>query len=611
MVFTGDHFNSPPAIDKLEETGVLSTMRANDLRQLPLQDTDLLLHEAGAPPIHTPLNVLLKLPSEVKKRLYVVHTSALPDGCELKVAPTGTKGTIRLDLHDSEKKRVPTGRLGGESIPEDIPLDGTDIMFKSLLTNNEYDYEDLGKDIFSPSFSAGTLSKSSAPGARSQRMSFVGKSSNEPPLVSLRPPSSTDAWFILNLLSAVPFITSLSYAHSMEVLESARVDAFCMNDIVVLASRRTEVLCVVWEGTCMERDHSDITNQAPFSDNGRPAGRRGKGLRSENSMLQVVQGRHRPLTEKELNTRRRVGVWQAGDWTGPRSLQPEKRLSGESATSESHDIVAMSKQGVKAITIEMSKLHAILKDGSSLYRRHLSKRARLAHKKALQRSDSGPSRHNIDIENISVMELIESNLALAKLSAVQKRHLESLTEGPVILNSDQPLWSDGDRVDKAFIIVAGTVSFVSRRKRQGEEPKGNEVRDTDSEIRRDRFADKMLARMHSRKAISSGVAFTRGHFLGDVSKMVSGLLADKKEHHDDDFHDGMETYEVFNEGLDLSNHDDMGMHAIDGAEPVHKSTLVAGKDGCVVMYFPKTTLVPFLDKYPGFLLSLLGTQVVV
>jgi hypothetical protein len=39
--------------------------------------------------------------------------------------------------------------------------------------------------------------------------------------------------------------------------------------------------------------------------------------------------------------------------------------------------------------------------------------------------------------------------------------------------------------------------------------------------------------------------------------------------------------------------------------------LTAGKDGCVVLVFPKASLIPFLDEFPGLLLSLLGTQVVV
>jgi hypothetical protein len=81
---------------------VLTKERADDLRRLPLQDCDVLLHEAGAPPIHTPLSVLNELPEKVKLRLYVVHTSALPPECGLRVAPTGTAGTIRLDDLDAD-----------------------------------------------------------------------------------------------------------------------------------------------------------------------------------------------------------------------------------------------------------------------------------------------------------------------------------------------------------------------------------------------------------------------------------------------------------------------------------------------------------------------------
>jgi hypothetical protein len=44
---------------------------------------------------------------------------------------------------------------------------------------------------------------------------------------------------------------------------------------------------------------------------------------------------------------------------------------------------------------------------------------------------------------------------------------------------------------------------------------------------------------------------------------------------------------------------------------MHSSTLTAGKDGCVVLVFPKMSLIPFLDEFPGLLLSLLGTQVVI
>ena len=128
----------------------------------------------------------------------------------------------------------------------------------------------------------------------------------------------------------------------MEVLETARVDAFCINDVVVPASRRKEVLCVVWEGTCMERERVSTVSVG----NIRRAPTRSDQRRV--STFQVDLGKHQPLTAKDARKKNRSeAVWHAGDWTGPRSLQPEKRLSGESSLSETHDIVAMSQEGVK------------------------------------------------------------------------------------------------------------------------------------------------------------------------------------------------------------------------------------------------------------------------
>jgi hypothetical protein len=190
---------------------VLSKARADDLRNLPLQETDLLLHEAGAPPIHTPLEVLLQLPQRVKKRLYVVHTSALPPDCELRVAPTGTAGTIRLDQiqasnHGSESSLVSKNtRHGSVYNLED------DTMFSSPWSSaaNEYEAivegnEGIPNDL---STSFANLGIKNTPKSRPRSASIANHHAQAPPLVSLRPASSTDAWYILNLLSAVPFLT--------------------------------------------------------------------------------------------------------------------------------------------------------------------------------------------------------------------------------------------------------------------------------------------------------------------------------------------------------------------------------------------------------------------
>lgn len=189
MVFTGDHFNNPPALATLVEKGVLSKARETDLNNLPMQETDLLLHEAGAPPIHTPLDVLLKLPQKVKDRLYVVHTSTLPEGCELRAAPTGTSGTIRLDrIRRRSVKRTHDRQM---SIFEISKQDSLGPLVQEV---SEY----AESELFTPT----THQYSHLLGDEASAVT-----SSEPPLVSLRPTSSSDAWFILNLLCAVPFLS--------------------------------------------------------------------------------------------------------------------------------------------------------------------------------------------------------------------------------------------------------------------------------------------------------------------------------------------------------------------------------------------------------------------
>jgi len=755
MVFTGDHLNSPPAIDQLQESGVLSKARADDLRMLPLQETDLLLHEAGAPPIHTPLDVLMALPERVKDRLFVVHTSALPEDSQLRVAPTGTNGTIRLDQPQksnstSERNVFPRNREARVA----INLEDDGAYTSHWSSANEYEpitedaaMEGNGSD---PRLMASSFAHLGVGTPIQQRQSRVAPrnsllgSDNAPPLVSLRPASSTDAWFILNLLSAVPFLTSLSYASTMEVLETARVDAYCKDDVIVPSCRRNQVLCVVWEGTCVEREKST----------------RGKVV----TLLPTSGG---------------GAVWHAGDWTGPIALQPDKRLSGESALSSTHDVVAVSQEGVKVITVEFSNLHAILKTGSALYRKYVERRnqQRKVTAGSVLELPNRPSSVQQLLEdamrNLNVLELLDTNSTLRKLNAVQKRHLESLAEGPVSFQPGERLWRAGAPVDKAYIVVAGTAAFVPKRRNAGSvglpsssklqhEPKiktktndlskigeltisdsmlraSNTViqefgsadplplmEDTEEEAKevattgkliqldaifarttnqagmsahtdaqdyaklskglqrrakivgavvggtsadqslreaqdigesfeeddsasifesgfleaddsavdsknrrlnlrrrssRARFVNKILGRLYSTHSFNGGLIFSRGHFLADVSKMVAGLLSADNEpdlNRDSSENDGSSPNYGFGEnegggqgpsGLNQDSVSDMNQDNEDLI--VHSTTLTAGRSGCVVLVFPKSSLIPFLDEYPGLLLSLLGTQVVV
>lgn len=419
-------------------------------------------------------------------------------------------------------------------------------------------------------------------------------------------------------------------------------------------------------------------------------------------------------------------VWHAGDWTGPIVLQPEKRISGESDSSSTSDIVALSSQGVKVITIEFSNLHQILKAGSGLYRKYLDRQAQQKRRLSseLEQRISPKSQRLLSeaLKDLNIVDLLDQNFALRKLAAVQKRHMESLAEGPIMFEPGERLWRDGAPVDRAFLVVSGTASFVPKRRNagstssigdnlvpaveeddsrsfsnssgvsdkmtadalkvaedfdsdnEGEGPDaqgqiqletlfsrsrdgivksmteandfadlsknlqkraemvtGGEFKAGDSknpsydwehsanessipdpndrrssftrkESVRARFENKVLGRIHTREAYTGGLVFSRGHFLGDVSRMFLGhvntdLRTDQS----------IPAFDFSQENLH-----DMVMQENDYEDHKgHTSTLIAGKDGCVVLVFEKSTLIPFLDEYPGLLLSLLGTQVVV
>jgi CRP-like cAMP-binding protein/phosphoribosyl 1,2-cyclic phosphodiesterase len=100
MVYSSDTMNDPQYIDQLYEKGVLSKSRRDFLLDFPW-DRDVIFHEAGVPPLHTPLSRLCSLPEEVRRRLYLVHVNpeTVPADSGLKIAPTGLANTIELDVH--------------------------------------------------------------------------------------------------------------------------------------------------------------------------------------------------------------------------------------------------------------------------------------------------------------------------------------------------------------------------------------------------------------------------------------------------------------------------------------------------------------------------------
>ena len=96
MVYSGDTYNDPAGISKMYEKGLMSAARRDQLLRFPWHRFDVVLHESGVPPIHTPLETLEAMPPEVKEKLYIVHkpSEKVPRDRGLKPALVGPENTI-------------------------------------------------------------------------------------------------------------------------------------------------------------------------------------------------------------------------------------------------------------------------------------------------------------------------------------------------------------------------------------------------------------------------------------------------------------------------------------------------------------------------------------
>lgn len=76
MVFSADHMNDPARIRAMCEEGFLSEGRRDDLLDFPWHH-DIIFHEAGIPPIHTPMQTL-QVSTLARNKTLVVATALSP-----------------------------------------------------------------------------------------------------------------------------------------------------------------------------------------------------------------------------------------------------------------------------------------------------------------------------------------------------------------------------------------------------------------------------------------------------------------------------------------------------------------------------------------------------
>lgn len=99
FVYSSDHLNSPEHVQKAFDEGFISESRKDFLMNFPW-DADLIYHEAGIPPLHTPIAYLNTLPEEVQKKTVVYHIAQkdFPEDSNLSLAKFGIENTRIVEV---------------------------------------------------------------------------------------------------------------------------------------------------------------------------------------------------------------------------------------------------------------------------------------------------------------------------------------------------------------------------------------------------------------------------------------------------------------------------------------------------------------------------------
>lgn len=101
LFFSGDTFFDPDGLNDRFKRGIFSKDRYDSLVDINWGKYDLILHEAGVPPIHTPTKVLAQFPEEIKKKMFLVHIAEkdVPINTGLIAARVGLMNTIVIETN--------------------------------------------------------------------------------------------------------------------------------------------------------------------------------------------------------------------------------------------------------------------------------------------------------------------------------------------------------------------------------------------------------------------------------------------------------------------------------------------------------------------------------
>lgn len=98
FVYSSDHNNDPAIHNELLEKNVISRERFDELSSFPWE-SDVIYHEAGIAPLHTPVKHLDSLPTEIKKNTVIYHIARkdFPEETDLTLAKFGIEHTLYFE----------------------------------------------------------------------------------------------------------------------------------------------------------------------------------------------------------------------------------------------------------------------------------------------------------------------------------------------------------------------------------------------------------------------------------------------------------------------------------------------------------------------------------
>ncbi len=156
FIYSSDHLNDPSIIKKFYEDGIISKERYEDLINFPWH-LDIIYHEAGIPPLHTPVSFLNSLPKEIQKKITVYHIAEkdFPANTHLTHAKFGVGETVypEIEKHEHEEAYRILDVFSRIEVFKDLPFDrAKDLLL--VVKKEKFNKGDLiiKKDTFGDKF---------------------------------------------------------------------------------------------------------------------------------------------------------------------------------------------------------------------------------------------------------------------------------------------------------------------------------------------------------------------------------------------------------------------------------------------------------------------------